>query len=106
MVGLVTRAGSGDIPGERTLRAIDQVVDDEPLVPAELLALACWAADYYQHPPGEALASILPSLLKRGDPCPEARTWQWQLSVRGRGLPADAFPRAPRRRQLDRKRVV
>lgn len=100
MVGLVTRAGSGDIPGERTLRAIDQVVDDEPLVPAELLALACWAADYYQHPPGEALASILPSLLKRGDPCPEARAWQWQLSVRGRGLPADAFPRAPRRRQL------
>ena len=100
LVGLVTRAASGDIPGERALRAIDQVIDDEPLVPAELLTLARWAADYYQHPPGEALASILPSLLRRGDPCPQTGAWQWQLSVRGRSLPADVFPHAPRRRQL------
>ena len=34
------------------------VLDAEPLLDAELLALCRWAADYYHHPIGEVLAAV------------------------------------------------
>lgn len=86
----------------RELRAIHATLDAEPLLPASLLELVAWAADYYQYPLGEAIASAMPTTLRRGDPCPDLRPWHWQLSTLGLGLPADAFPRAPRRQELMR----
>ncbi|MFO8006551.1 MAG: primosomal protein N', partial [Candidatus Brocadiia bacterium] len=38
------------------LKRIEQILDDTPILPDELLRLALWAADYYHHPPGEVLA--------------------------------------------------
>src|SRR4051812_5856625 len=35
-------------PGEGKLREIEGVLDDEPLLSAEVLALTKWAADYYE----------------------------------------------------------
>lgn len=87
-------------PGE--LRAIQAVLDAEPLLPPALLELVAWAADYYQHPLGEALASVLPVALRKGDDYPDLRTWRWQLSALGHGLPDPVFPRAPRRQALVR----
>ncbi|MEX1198683.1 MAG: primosomal protein N' [Pseudohongiellaceae bacterium] len=48
------------------LRAVLAALDDEPLLPRHLLKLCCWAADYYQHPIGEALHSLLPVALRQG----------------------------------------
>ncbi len=100
LMGIVISAGCGEPPGGRTLRAIEASLDSQPLLPEDLLGLVLWAADYYQHPPGEALAAILPTLLRRGTAAPLPEIWHWQLSSRGLGLGPEAFPRAPRRRQL------
>ncbi|MGM0631716.1 MAG: primosomal protein N' [Pseudomonadota bacterium] len=48
------------------LREALAVLDEEPLLPAHLLKLCLWAADYYQHPVGEALHSLLPVALRQG----------------------------------------
>jgi len=43
-----------------TIRPVKDVLDDQPVLFAEMLALGKWIADYYLVPIGEALASLLP----------------------------------------------
>ncbi|UCG74307.1 MAG: primosomal protein N' [Chromatiales bacterium] len=54
-----------DVPAER-LRRATAVLDTEPLLDPYLLALLRWAADYYQYPLGEVVATALPAALRRG----------------------------------------
>lgn len=55
--------GPGE-PGERPgLRMVLDVLEEEPSVPAPLLALTRWVADYYLVSHGQALRSALPALL-------------------------------------------
>ncbi|HEX4871355.1 MAG TPA: primosomal protein N' [Nevskiaceae bacterium] len=81
------------------LKAIEQVLDDPPLLEAPLRALAAFAADYYQHPLGEVLESFLPPALHAPPPA-RARSaagaaGQWLgLSAAGRSAVWPA--RAPR----------
>ncbi|MBZ0071876.1 MAG: primosomal protein N', partial [Gammaproteobacteria bacterium] len=62
---LLGTVASSDIPAGR-LKRVEAVLDDEPLLPADILALAQWAADYYHFPLGEVLAGCLPVSLRRG----------------------------------------
>lgn len=79
-----------------TLRPVDAVLDGQPLLGEQLLALGRWAAAYYQHPIGEVLFTGMPKRLRGGGSPPlEA----WRLSTRGRGLPEGALKRAPRQAQ-------
>ena len=50
------------------LRPIESVLDESPLLQTEDIELILWAADYYQHAPGEALFSALPVRLRRPAP--------------------------------------
>jgi len=50
------------------LKRIHAVLDHEPALDAQALALIQFAADYYQHPIGEVVASALPSALRAGRP--------------------------------------
>ena len=49
------------------LRELLEAVDDRPLVPAAVMRLALWAADYYVCGPGEVLSVALPSVAAIGD---------------------------------------
>jgi primosomal protein N' (replication factor Y) len=48
------------------LKPIIEVIDQEPVIPAEIMKLATWAAEYYHYPIGEVLLGALPSLLRQG----------------------------------------
>jgi primosomal protein N' (replication factor Y) len=48
--------------GTPPLRSIVRVLDDEPFLPADVLDLALWVADYYLCGPGEAVACAMPPL--------------------------------------------
>lgn len=50
---------------EGKVRAIEQVLDDGPVFPPDVLELIRFAADYYLYPLGEALRSALPPDLAR-----------------------------------------
>ncbi|WP_339868774.1 primosomal protein N' [Pseudohongiella nitratireducens] len=47
------------------LRPITEVLDHDELIPSHLLDLWLWAANYYQHPVGDALHSLLPAGLRK-----------------------------------------
>ncbi|MDH3642689.1 MAG: primosomal protein N' [Gammaproteobacteria bacterium] len=77
------------------LRPIADVLDNEPALPADLYDLALWLADYYQHPLGEVLATILPAEARRGRPLEIQRSEVWSAT----GHSAD-LKRAPRQQAL------
>jgi primosomal protein N' (replication factor Y) len=49
--------GSCDVADIKPIRA---VLDAEPFVPADVIALATWTAEYYAAGPGEAITAVLP----------------------------------------------
>ncbi|NTV94185.1 MAG: primosomal protein N', partial [Thiobacillus sp.] len=61
IVGLSAKAAVAD----DQLRAAIAIDRDLPALPADILALARFAAGYYQHPLGPVLLALLPPALKR-----------------------------------------
>ena len=83
-VGVVVEA---DVPahvGNKQLKRVLRVLDDEPLLDAELMQTLGWAADYWLGAPGEAYANALPLLLREDKALPETQEPIWQLTIAGR----------------------
>jgi len=68
MLGIVMAAGGDSALDPARIRNIEAVLDDFPPLPAELLELAGFLGEYYQHPVGEALFSALPLPLRSAKP--------------------------------------
>ncbi|HEY2905446.1 MAG TPA: primosomal protein N' [Vicinamibacterales bacterium] len=68
VVPLGSRVVTGIALGEATARGIDrasikpirQILDEEAFIPADIIALARWTAEYYAAGPGETLTAVLP----------------------------------------------
>ena len=56
-IGFVIKLSQGEGEG---LKAVKELLDEEPLLPAELLKLLRWAADYYFFPFGQVIRNALP----------------------------------------------
>ncbi|MFP5506113.1 MAG: primosomal protein N' [Gammaproteobacteria bacterium] len=95
---LVETAARSEVDPARLKRA-QAVLDDAPLLPADILAMAQWAAGYYQHPLGEVLAGCLPVALRGGQPAQARGTAVWRLSAAGAAADRGALARAPRQAQ-------
>jgi len=76
-----------------------EILDPEPLLDPGMMGLGLWAADYYQHAVGEVLSVLYPRTLRHGKPHQPLGEPAWQLSQRGKGLPAGALARSPRQSQ-------
>ncbi|NOY63360.1 MAG: primosomal protein N', partial [Gammaproteobacteria bacterium] len=96
---VVAIATTSDIEPAR-LKEVSELLDDEPLLPRELLDLVRWAADYYQHPLGEVLSSIMPVLLRAGHAAVIAPRRGWQLSAAGHDIEPDSLKKARRQQAL------
>ena len=103
MTGIVVGRGQASAMAPDKLKTIARVLDGEPLLPPSLLALLQWAADYYQHPYGDALLSVLPSLLREGEAAALPTSTFWRLSTLGKGLPEGALKRSPQQAALLRQ---
>ena len=60
-IGWVVGPGAGHAPAR--LRPLLDVLEDEPSVPADVLRLCRWMADYYLAPLGVALRAAMPAVL-------------------------------------------
>ena len=100
VTGLVVEVAPGTTQLADKLKPIVAVLDATPLIPAPLLQLYRWASDYYQHPVGDTLATILPTLLRQGEPLPTIEVERWRLTRHGLGLPDSALSRAPKQQRL------
>jgi len=96
---LISISSETDIPPTK-LKPVSAILDTEPLLPASLLALIQWAADYYQFPFGDALLSVLPTLIRNGAHSDDTTETCWRLTTYGKGLPAGALKRSPKQAAL------
>lgn len=94
---LVELADTSEVPEDK-LRPALAVLDREPPMPAHLLELCRWTAQYYQHSLGDTLSWALPNLLRQGEPA-EARVQRFWLAAPGARLDDPRLARAPRQRQ-------
>jgi primosomal protein N' (replication factor Y) len=100
LVGILLGVSSTTRVPENKLRTAGHILDAQPLLPVSLLELVQWAADYYQYPAGDALLSVLPTLLRDGNNAQtRSETW-WRLTTHGKGLPVDALKRSPKQAVL------
>jgi len=100
LIGLILRVKSESSLPMKSLRPAEALLDTAPLLPDDLWRLCLWAADYYQHPIGDALHTALPVLLRQGEPDREKGEPYWHLTTEGKGLPEGALKRAPRQAEL------
>jgi len=96
---IVAHALESDLEPRR-LRRVGAVLDEQPSVPPDLLALACWAADYYHHPTGEVLAAMLPAALRGGDTPDTSPPPRWRVTEAGQERLGDGLERAPVQQRL------
>ncbi|MGV6807202.1 MAG: primosomal protein N' [bacterium] len=100
LIGIVLALDSQSAIDISRLKPIISILDDQPLIPETLLSVFLWAADYYQHPVGDALAAMFPVLLREGKPIPAALQTGWRLTSLGLGLPENALSRAKKQQAL------
>src|SRR5690606_9312719 len=69
---------------------VTRVLDERPLLDGESLAAILWAARYYHHPAGEAVAAALPAALRSPRELPPEGIVALQLTEAGRDAQANA----------------
>lgn len=99
-VGVVTSFSHDSLIAADLLRPIEQRIDTDPILPAELISLALWAADYYHHPIGEVFESAMPVLLRQGQPALVAGVRRWRLTTAAQAEATTALKRAPKQQAL------
>ncbi|MEV8761039.1 hypothetical protein AB0067_27370, partial [Klebsiella pneumoniae] len=70
LIGIITEKvdPQESFTGNFQLKAISELLDDEPLLHEQVLNLLTWSAQYYQFPIGEVMQTALPALLRQGKP--------------------------------------
>ena len=102
-VGFLIEIGAESELDPALLRPALTVLDREPILPANVLALIQWAQRYYHHPPGEVFATALPVLLRQGEPAVAPRPPPlWRITATGLAALAESvmLRRAPVQRRL------
>jgi len=84
LVGVVTAIDAETTVGNSRLRQVLRLLDDTPLLDAELMQTLAWAADYWLGAPGEAYANALPLALREAKPLPPIGDEYWSLTGAGR----------------------
>ena len=64
------------------LKTINTIIDNEPLIPNDLMSLTQWLSDYYHHPIGDCFQTILPKKLRQGETAELKKDIAWLLKSR------------------------
>ena len=64
----------------KKLKPVIEILDSTPLQPQYIRDLALWAADYYQHPTGDALLQSFPVYLRKGGEGVATHSYLWKVS--------------------------
>jgi len=101
VVGIVLDAPVDDsLPADR-LKSIITVLDAQPALTPEQLALGAWLCRYYHAPAGEVYFMLLPKALRTGQGLWKEGEPAWTLTEAGRAVAVDRLPpRAVRQRRL------
>jgi len=100
LVGLVMEISSDSEYPLHKLKSIEACLDQQPILPAELLSLLSWAADYYQHPLGDVVSSALPNRLRQGDAAQISGDRVWKINADSASQADELLKRAPKQLAL------
>lgn len=64
LTGVVLAVETDSAVSPEKLKPLLAVLDEQPLIPQHLLSLWQWAAQYYQHPIGEVMHTLMPAGLR------------------------------------------
>lgn len=95
---LLGTSSSSDFTVERLKPAVT-LLDETALLSPSLLALGCWASQYYHHPIGDVFSQILPALLRQGKAATAKVDMCWQATQKGHIVTAESLKRAPKQAQ-------
>ncbi len=99
-IGVIVVSDSDSELAPERLRRVEAVLDTEPALPDAILQLGLWSAEYYHHPPGDALAALLPAPLRRGENPDTAPPPRWRATAAGRSTDPATLVRAPLQARL------
>ena len=100
LIGVIIELATQTQIAPAKVKPVLELLDREPLLPAEVLDLLVWAARYYHHPPGEVVSAALPKRLREGGPAQARGVTRWRLTAAGRDADLAPLARAPRRREV------
>ena len=79
VIAVVVRGRRESLYPANKLRTVTEVLDEEALLPEDIMSVLSWASRYYHHPIGDVLCSALPVMLRQGKP---AELMQREIFVR------------------------
>jgi primosomal protein N' (replication factor Y) len=82
------------------LKHAQAILDEAPVVPADVLQLCLWSANYYHHSIGLVLEAALPILLRQGKPLTVGEVAHWQITDAGLTALEEGSIRAPKQSSL------
>jgi len=102
-IGIVVElADNTDLDPDK-LKTVVEIIDANPLLPKDLLALCQWVSQYYHYPIGEVFAVALPALLRQGKPAYLTALTYWQATEAGLAIETNNHRLSePQRRILQR----
>lgn len=100
LIGLIVEIPQDSEIAIDKLKDICDIIDSTPIVSKDLFELFVWAANYYQHPLGEALFTALPAALRKGDAAEAETITYWKASQLANEAVAETLKRAPQQRAL------
>ncbi len=74
------------------LKAIHEIIDQQAILPDNIVSLLSWAAQYYHYPIGEVISVGLPTLLRQGRPV-DILAHYWRLTA---NADRNSLSRAPK----------
>ena len=101
LVGVVVETlqkSENEIENSNKLKAIESVLDEDPIIDDVLLKMAQWLWQYYHHAPGEVLHAMLPVLLRKGESASPVPQDMLRLTNEGKTTAADTLSRAPKQK--------
>lgn len=100
LIGIVAElTNNSDFPINQ-LKPLTQVLDQQPLWPANLYKLLKWSSDFYQFPLGDVLANAMPTWLRKGKEANFATLKEWQLTEHGKEQNTQSLTRAPKQAKV------
>jgi len=99
-IGVVVEQTTHSSVAVKKLKSIINIIDYAPILSKELITLSRWASQYYHHPIGEVISTILPPTLRKGKPATLTQSRTWFVTSTGAAISLDALNNAVQQKHI------
>lgn len=100
VVGVLVSVCNESNHPQHKLKRIDHVIDNQPILNDEHLALLIWASNYYHYPIGEVIINALPTWLRKNNSLDKFQESVWRLTEKGISTNPNLINKAPKQAQI------